>query len=109
MQAMGKPWQRAFVRIEVGDGQQTCKGSYVLSDDVHIFDVLKHKPMFSDFHNFWPQLREASSNSGKMFCVALLIVDSAFNYEIKYEYDDISRWAITKLDGASGLPAGYVV
>jgi hypothetical protein len=39
--------------------------------------------------------------------VALLIVDSTFNYEVKYEYEDSSRWAISKVGGGSGIPVGY--
>ena len=108
MQSLGVQWQKAFVRMEFGDRTQTCKGSYVLSDDVQIFDVLQHKRMFESLQRVWPQLRDASANSGKLFCVALLIVDSAFNYEVQYEYEDSSRWSITKLGGGSGLPVGYV-
>ena len=106
MQALGKPWKKAFLRSEIADGVQTHKGSFVCGDVVYLFDVLKHKTMFSVVHEIAPRLREASANEEKKFCVALLVVDSNFGYEVQYEYDDVGRWA-TKLDGGSGIPAGY--
>jgi hypothetical protein len=107
MQAMGKPWTKAFLRMEIADGVQTHRGSFLVGDFVHLFNVLEHKTMFSSVHELVPQLREASANDDRRFCVALLIVDSKFNYEVRYEYDDVARWAISRLDGGSGMPAGY--
>ena len=107
MQAMGRPWKKAFLRSEIADGVQTQKGSFVLGEVVYLFDVLEHKTMFSSAHEIARQLREASANEEKRFCVALLVVDSNFNYEVQYEYDDAGRWAISKLGGGSGMPVGY--
>ena len=107
MQATGKPWKKAFLRSEFADGVQTQKGSFVIGEVVYLFDVLKHKAMFSSVHEIARQLREASATEEKRFCVALLVVDSNFNYEVQYEYDDAGRWAISKLGGGSGIPGGY--
>ena len=107
MQALGKPWKKAFLRSEIVEGVQTHKGSFVCGDVVYLFDVLEHKTMFSGVHEIARRLREASANEEKRFCVALLVVDSNFGYEVQYEYDDVGRWAISKLDGGSGIPAGY--
>lgn len=108
MQAMGAPWQKAFLRAEFGDGEQSIKGSYALENDVRLFNTLEYKPMFAAVHEIAPRLREASSNAGRKACVALLVVDSNFNYEVKYEYENSERWAISKLNGESGIPVGYV-
>ena len=107
MQALGTPWQKAFLRAEVGDGEETYKGSFVLDGGVHLIDVFKHKAFFAEVRELVPQLRDASANGDRRFRVALLIVDSAFNYEVKYEYTDSGRWAISKVGGASGIPVGY--
>ena len=107
MQAMGAPWKKAFLRAEFGDRVQTYKSSFARDDGAELMDVLKHKPFFAAVREIAPQLREASANGDKQFCVALLIVDSQFNYEVLYEYADPERWAISKLDGGSGLPVGY--
>jgi hypothetical protein len=109
MQAMGKPWKKAFLRSEIADGVQTHNGSFVLGDAVYLFDVLEHKTMLSGVHEIAPQLHEATANEEKRFCVALLMVDSNFNYEVQYEYDDVGRWAISKLGDGTGIPAGYAV
>jgi hypothetical protein len=106
MQSMGKPWKKAFLRSKIANGMCTHEGSYTLRDAVYLFNVLQHKAMFSTAHEIVPQLREASANGDRRFCVALLIVDSDFNYEMKYEYDDADRWAISKLGGRSGVPQG---
>lgn len=45
MQAMEAPWQKAFLRCEIVDGEQTTKGSYVAGNAVRLFDVLEHKPL----------------------------------------------------------------
>jgi hypothetical protein len=38
--------------------------------------------------------------------VGLLTVNSKFEYEIQYEWNDLRRWNITKLDGGTGIPEG---
>jgi len=108
MQSMGALWKKAFLRAEVGGDYQKSNGSFVLQDEIRLSDVRQHRAMFAATQRIAEQLREATANDGRKFCVALLIVDSEFNYEIQYEYNDSTRWAITKLEGASGVPAGYV-
>ncbi|MDN8849002.1 hypothetical protein Q0M30_19465, partial [Staphylococcus aureus] len=46
-----------------------------------------------------PQLRESLAQGGKKFCVTLLTLDPDMNYEFLYEYNDSSRWKISKMDG----------
>jgi hypothetical protein len=108
MQAMSLPWKKAFLRLEVHEDRQMAKGSYVLDTGVQLFDVLNHKPMFSAAKDIAPRLRDAMSKDGKKWCIALLTVDSTFNYEIEYEYLNPERWAISKLGGNNGIPVGYV-
>jgi hypothetical protein len=36
----------------------------------------------------------------------LLVVDNNYDYEMKCEYDDLSKWAITRMDVGTGVPAG---
>src|SRR5689334_8099586 len=107
MEAMGIRWNTAFLRAEFREEVETYNGSFVLEDGVHLFDVLEHEPFFAFVREIAPQLRAASANGAVQFCVALLIVDSNFNYEMKYEYADANRWVISKLHGGSGVPVGY--
>lgn len=108
MQTMSLPWIKAFLRLDVSDDHQGVKGSYVLENVVKLFDVFKHKRMFAAALDIAPHLRETTSNEGRRFSLALLIVDSKFNYGIKYEYADSQRWATSKLNGNNGIPSGYV-
>jgi hypothetical protein len=107
MQAMETRWKTAFLRASFEDGVDTYKGSFVLDDGVRLFDVLKHKSFFGTVREMIPRLREASANGDTQFCVALLVVDATFNYEVKYEYADPDLWKISKLHGGTGLPVGY--
>ena len=36
----------------------------------------------------------------------LLVVDSNYDFELKYEYTELGKWATTKIDGGVGIPAG---
>jgi len=43
---------------------------------------------------------------GKPRAVLLLRAGSDFSHDVKFEYDDLDRWKITKLDGRTGIPEG---
>ena len=107
LQATGTPWEKAFLRAEIDDSVETYKGSIVLADGAQMMDVVAHKAFFAAVREIVPKLRVASANGDRRFCVALLIVDSTFDYEVKYEYIDPGRWALSRRDGSNGVPAGY--
>jgi len=52
------------------------------------------------------QLRD-SLPSASPFKVALVELNTDFSYEVKYEFENPQRWAISKLNGRSGLPAEH--
>jgi hypothetical protein len=70
---------------------------------VEIVDVLNHKDCF---HPIIKKGQELIAALGKTEGVFLLIADSNFDYEIKFEYQDMNRWKISKLGGGSGVPIG---
>jgi hypothetical protein len=43
---------------------------------------------------------------GKDRGLFLLVADSSFNYEIKFEYQDLQKWRISKIAGGTGVPEG---
>jgi len=51
-------------------------------------------------------LRAETRSAEKAFKVCLLIVDANLNYEVKFEYEDPEKWAMTKMNGGSGVPVG---
>ena len=99
-------WQRAYIRLEASEDHSRVNGSYVTASGIFIFDVLKLKELFTQIRSLGLELRDALAKDGEMLCVLLLSVDSEFNFNVDYEWKDQTRWEITKLDGASGLPKG---
>jgi hypothetical protein len=43
---------------------------------------------------------------GKDRGVFLLTVDSNYDYNIQFEWDDLRRWQISMLNGGTGIPDG---
>jgi hypothetical protein len=99
-------WQRGFLRFEASDSHTSANGSYVLPSGVFLLGVFEHKALFARANELFGQLRVATSTNGKLFQVCLLSVNSDFDFDIQYEYHDPNKWKITKLGGASGIPAG---
>ena len=96
-------WRKGYLRICVGDGVAEAKASYVHHSGVEIVDVLKHKEFF---HASPAKGRELLAALGKPGGLFVLIVDSNFDYEIKFEYKNMNKWGISKLKGGTGLPEG---
>ena len=96
-------WQRAFIRFDATDDHYGSKGSYQTNDGVWLFDPFKHDDMFINLNELGIELRSILK---KRFCVFLLTVKSDFSYTIDFEYEDAGKWAISKMDGATGLPLG---
>jgi len=96
-------WQKAYLRFCSHETSSEAKGSYVHESGVEIIDVLKHKQFFHRMVRIGQELLAAL---GKAEGVFLLVTDSNFNYEIKFEYQDMNRWRITKLGGRTGIPEG---
>jgi len=99
-------WQRAFIRFDATDDYYGSKGSYQTNDGVWLFDPFKHDDMFRNLNQLGFELRNMLHKNNKRFCVFLLTVKSDFSYTIDFEYEDAGRWAISKMDGANGLPTG---
>jgi hypothetical protein len=99
-------WQRAFIRFDATDDYYGFKGSYQTNEGVWLFDPFKHDEMFRNLNQLGVELRDILQKDQKRFCVFLLTVESDFSYTIDFEYENAGRWAISKMNGASGLPIG---
>ena len=96
-------WQKAYLRFSKWDSVSESKASYVHSSGVEIIDVLKHKEFFQSISRSGGDLLTAV---GKEKGIFLLEIDSNFDYEIKFEYENPENWRITKLGGGTGIPEG---
>jgi len=96
-------WQKAYLRFSEWDSISEAKASYVHPAGVEIIDVLQHKKFFQSISQSGGVLL---ASLGKPEGIFLLIVDSSFDYEIKFEYEDRSKWRISKIGGGGGIPEG---
>jgi hypothetical protein len=106
MQGIEPKWNKAFLRFSGQDSVCEVKGSYLQGADVVMINALKHKNFF---HPINDKGEELLISLGKKQGVFLLILNPNLEYEIKFEYDDLNRWNISKLDGGLGVPEGIQV
>ena len=98
---------KAYLRLRCNETSAEAKASYVGSDGaVKIVDVLQHKAFF---HAAAPSGRQLLSRLEKIKGVVVLVLASDMTYELKFDYVDVDRWAITKLNGGSGIPEGLEI
>lgn len=103
VQGIEPKWNKAYFRFRLQESVCEAKGSYVHGTEVVIINVLKHKDFF---HPINDKAQELLTLLGKMQGVFLLVVNSNFEYDIKFEYENMNRWKISKLDGGTGIPEG---
>lgn len=96
-------WQKGYLRCFGSESSIQVKGSYVHSSGVDIIDVFKCEPFFDSM----PDKVEAFLNAlEKEEALFLMVVDSNLKYDVKFEFNDMRKWQITKMDGRSGIPEG---
>ncbi|MDI1263565.1 MAG: hypothetical protein PS018_09945 [bacterium] len=106
IQGIDQKWLHAFLRIDAEEGAMGARCSYVNANGVHLVGPIENQDLYHRAIEIGEQLRAATHRHERAFKVCLLIVDASFNYELKFEYEDASKWMITKLDGATGIPVG---
>ena len=96
-------WMKGYFRFLFDIDYYQSSSSYSTSFNVFIIDSMKHSDICYRMDQKAEQLFDAIERSKG---VMLLVVDCDFNYDIKFEWNDLGRWRITKLDGGTGLPLG---
>lgn len=96
-------WRTGYLRFCSHDAVSESKASYVHQSGVEIVDVLQHMDFFNAATAKGKDVLAAIGKSEGLF---LLIADSNFDYEIKFEYDDMDKWKISKMKGGTGVPTG---
>jgi hypothetical protein len=99
-------WQHAFLRIANVPGATEVKAYFVGSRGIGIVDVVAHKPFIHWASGIAGQICD-SLQSARPFKVALVELNADFSCEMKYEFQNPQRWAISRFKGGSGLPAEY--
>lgn len=97
-------WNRAYFRYyNEGNHFGSC-GSFEANGEVNLFSSIRQNSFFSIMDTGGNKLVKLLETNGKRFKVCLLIVNSDFSYDIKFEFDDSNKWEINKLNGATGIP-----
>jgi hypothetical protein len=109
MRRIGSSWSRAFWRFESEGSRYGSNSSYTGPSGVTLISTLSEGAAFNRLNQLGRQLWESEADPNKRFAVCLLVIDSSLNYEVTFERSDMSKWRISKLNGASGLPAGLEV
>jgi hypothetical protein len=96
-------WNRAFFRFCSEGFKYGSNGSYIYDSKVMLIDPFKYNDFFAKMNEKSVRLLTLL---GKEQGVLLLIIDSGFNYDIKFEYQNLERWRIAKVNGGIGVPEG---
>jgi hypothetical protein len=88
-------WERAFYRFEGESSWCRTNGVQVAGSEVEFLDAP------SSMQKNGEKLRGLL---GKDQCLFLLEVDANARYNIKFDFENMKRWKISKQNGASGLP-----
>jgi hypothetical protein len=97
-------WTKAFFRYCHEKGRMGSNASCVSNGMADLIDPFEHHATFNKLNDIGESLFQST---GKNTAVILLVVDSEFNYDLKFEYEDMSKWIINKMDGATGVPEGF--
>jgi hypothetical protein len=101
--ALDLNWSKAFCRFCQDGPMCGSSASYVAGSQVALVDPFENSRFFDDTNAKCQRLLKIL---GKDRAVVLLTVDSKLGYDVKFEYENMDRWRITKLNGGTGMPAG---
>jgi hypothetical protein len=97
-------WARAFFRYCHEGARQGSNASCVSNGAADLIDPFENSITFNKLNDLGEALFQST---GKDQAVILLIVDNKFNYNVEFEYSNMGKWMINKIDGATGIPAGF--
>jgi len=97
-------WTKGYLRFWFDPVQYGSNASFEKNDSkVLLVDTMKNRQYFAYFNQKGVELMK---ELGKPQGVFILVVDSSFDYKYHFEYQDLDRWKISKMDGATGIPVG---
>ena len=99
-------WDKAFFRFHSDVNGYGGNASYTQGSSVNLLGQFKFDGFVEKTCDKFENLKKSLAQSNKPFCVALLVIDNQYNFKILYEYNDLDKWFITKID-SDGIPRGY--
>lgn len=96
-------WSSGYYRFYRTEGEFGANASCVDASGVSLVGALRNKEFYNGMIDLGLKFFEALETPHG---VLLITVKSDFSYDLKFDFDDLGRWKITKVDGASGIPEG---
>ncbi len=103
MRELDQNWSKAYCRFRSGAGRYGSNASYISGSNVFLIGALKWAGFYERMNARGAKLVEILGRTQGVF---LLTIDTDSNYDIKFDWEDLNRWEITKLDGGTGLLQG---
>ena len=101
MRELEPTWMRAYYRFRSEGVRYGSNASYAVDSNSSLIGALKWASFYDRMNADGAKLFDIL---GKPQGVFLMTVDAEFNYDIKFEWDDLNRWEISKANGGTGLP-----
>lgn len=98
-------WTKAYYRFRSEGLRFGSNSSYVVDSRAMLISAVKHSSFYESMNEKGIKLL---SFMGKEKGVFVIVADSSFNYDLKFEWEDLHRWEITKMNGGTGLPQGLI-
>jgi hypothetical protein len=96
-------WKVGYYRFLADKSGYGGNASFEDGERIHLVPALSRVEFFRGLNGTAHELFKAL---GQELGVMLLVLDSSQKYEVKFEWNNLDAWRITKLNGASGRPAG---
>ncbi|GLQ89399.1 hypothetical protein [Dyella flagellata] len=96
-------WTKAYYRFRAEELRYGSNASYVGGTGVTLVGAIRHGPFYELMNEKGAELLKHLDKKKGVF---LLTVDNQLDYDIKFEWNDLHRWEISKMDGRSGIPEG---
>lgn len=96
-------WSKAYYRFRSDGLRYGSNASYVLDSSATLISAISQAKFYDSMNEKGARLLALM---GKERGVFLLATDSTFKYDVKFEWEDLHRWEITKIKGGTGIPKG---
>jgi hypothetical protein len=96
-------WSKAYYRFRSEGTRYGSNASYIVDSSAMLISAMKTARFYSSMNEKGAKLL---SKLNKETGVFLLVADANFHYDVKFEWNDLKRWEITKMNGGTGVPVG---
>ena len=96
-------WKKGYFRFHMDEFGYGCNASYEAPSGVVLISTFKYKRLLEDMNEKSKNLLNALKKDKAVF---ILTVDFNLKYNISFDYENLDRWKITKLNGGTGVPEG---